>query len=61
MVQAANANNHQLTRGVVLSALLALRSWLIAYDVYGTAAFDIYDGANLVGAGTLRLLGGPRG
>ncbi|KAA6412122.1 MAG: hypothetical protein FRX48_04272 [Lasallia pustulata] len=57
-LQAFNANNHQLTRGVTLSAFLALRSWMIAYGVFGTASFKIYDGFNLVGSGNLELLNG---
>lgn len=48
-----NANNHQLTRGVMLSAITALRSCLQTYNVCGTANFGVFDGSHKVGIGTM--------
>lgn len=52
-LRVANSNNHQLTRGVMHSALTALRSCMQSYNVWGSAAFGVYDGSHLVGHGTM--------
>ena len=50
-----NSNNHQMTLGVLQSALLAIRSWMEAYSVWGTAVFQVYDGDHQVGTGWMSL------
>ena len=45
-----NANNHQLTLGVINSALTALWDWMEHHEV-ATCTFDIFDGVNQVGTG----------
>lgn len=47
----ANANNHQLTYGVLQNALEALRSWMIFFNACGIIEYDIFDGGNQVGTG----------
>ena len=46
-----NVNNHQLTYGVVLTALNALLAFMTYNGRYGMATFWIFDGINLVGRG----------
>lgn len=48
----ANANNHQLTYGVLQNALVALRSWMIFFNGCGLIEYDIFDGGNQVGTGS---------
>ena len=55
MISASSWNNHQMTLGVLQSAMSALRSFMSAYQIYGLVIFNIYDGANWVGVGTTRL------
>lgn len=47
-----NSNNHQITWGVLRSALLAVEDYM-NHNVFGMMSFNIYDGAHEVGAGTL--------
>lgn len=47
----ANANNHQLTYGVLQNALEALRSWMMFFGACGIIEYDIFDGGNQVGVG----------
>lgn len=47
----ANANNHQLTYGVLQNALEALRSWMIFFKACGIIEYVIFDGGNQVGTG----------
>lgn len=51
-----NTNNHQQTYGVVGAAIAALRGYMAAHG-YGSATFDIFDGANEVGAGVIGPVG----
>ena len=51
-VTVANANNHQVTWGVLESALEALGDYMEQYG-YGSVVFDIFDGANQVGHGSI--------
>lgn len=48
-----NANNHQLTYGVVYSAVAAVRDYMVREGDYGLLSFDIWDGDNQVGTGVL--------
>lgn len=48
----ANANNHQTTYGVLLAALTAVQTWMQS-NSWMSCAFDIYDGNNMVGEGTI--------
>ena len=48
-----NADNHQLTYGVVRSAVAALRDYMAREGEYGLMMFDIWDGDNQVGTGLL--------
>ena len=47
-----NANNHQVTWGVLQSALEALGDWMDQFG-YGSVVFQIYDGPNQVGRGSI--------
>ena len=51
--QASNANNHQLTWGVMGAAIEALANFMTLYG-FGAARFGIYDGDNLVGQGVFQ-------
>lgn len=48
----ANANNHQVTWGVLMTAFEALGDWMEQYG-YGSVIFQIYDGPNQVGRGSI--------
>ena len=48
-----NANNHQLTYGVVQAAIAALKSYMSQENNYGWVLFEIWDGDNQVGVGAL--------
>lgn len=50
-----NANNHQLTFGVMKAALAALWDWMEQHEV-ATCTFDIFDGNNQVGKGVFEGL-----
>lgn len=52
LFRAYNANNHQLTYGVVCAALEALLDYMRQAGFSG-ARFDIYDGQNKVGEGVI--------
>lgn len=49
----ANANNHQVTWGVLAGAVMALSSFMDAYGGFGYAHFEIFDGGNQVGSGSV--------
>ncbi|MCJ1298275.1 hypothetical protein MMC08_001064 [Hypocenomyce scalaris] len=49
----ANSNNLQTTWGVLGAALTALEDYMQSQNVWGSAQFTIFDGANEVGQGTL--------
>lgn len=51
-VSIINTNNHQVTWGVLESALEALADWMEQYG-YGSVVFQIYDGPNQVGRGSI--------
>lgn len=56
-----NANNHQVTWGVMGAAVQAMLSFMLAYG-FGQAGFRIYDGGVVVGNGIMtRVYGDPRG
>lgn len=48
-----NANNHQLTWAVVVTAIWAVTDYMVQKDQFGTVVFDIFDGANQVGQGSI--------
>lgn len=48
-----NDNNHQLTYGVVRSAVAAVRGYMASDGDYGMMGFDIWDGDNQVGSGVI--------
>lgn len=47
-----NAANHQVTWGVLCSALVALSDYMSGFG-YGAATFGIFDGGTQVGQGTI--------
>ena len=49
----SNANNHQLTWGVLKSALAALDDFINQNGGFVSATFDIFDGQNQVGTGKI--------
>lgn len=55
MVEIWSVNNHQVTWGVLGSALWGLRKYMESDGLWGNAWFQIYDGSNLVGTGILVL------
>lgn len=48
-----NANNHQITWGVLAAALVALKDYMSVQNWYGAVTFDIYDGVNRVASAFL--------
>lgn len=50
MLRVLNANNHQITYGVLASALTGLQSYM-RNVAYGGVRFKLYDGKNQVGQG----------
>lgn len=53
VVSFMNANNHQLTYGVVRSAVAAVKGYMASDGDYGLMSFDIWDGDNQVGTGVI--------
>lgn len=51
-VHVCNANNHQVTYGVLGAVLSSMIEFMQA-NGWGTATFEIWDGPNLVGGGVL--------
>lgn len=49
----ANTNNHQLTYGVVQAAAMALANFITQSGGYQSVEFQIIDGQNLVGKGSI--------
>ena len=49
----ANANNHQLTYGTFGAAMTLVRQFVESYGGFQSATFDIWDGQNQVGTGTI--------
>lgn len=54
ILRAWNVNNHQLTYGVLAAGLQALQVWTWS-EGWGTFKFNVYDGINQVGEGTLAM------
>lgn len=52
LVSIMNANNHQVTWGVLQAAIEALGDFMEQYG-YGSVIFQIYDGPNQVGRGSI--------
>ena len=50
-LEVANANNHQMTYGVLAAALLELAHYMVQTGEVERASFDVYDGPNWVGVG----------
>lgn len=55
-IDVRNANNHQCTYGVVHSAVTALMDYMLTENDYGLMDFEVWDGDNQVGVGSLGLL-----
>ena len=53
VLSVANANNHQTTWGVFGAAIAALADYMEQNRVFGTVTFNIFDGSNQVGEGTI--------
>lgn len=53
ILSVANANNHQTTWGVFGAAIAALADYMNQNRVFGTVAFNIFDGSNQVGQGSI--------
>lgn len=52
LLSVKNAANHQITWGVLGSALVALSDYMSTFG-YGAAAFTVFDGGSQVGEGTI--------
>lgn len=52
VLQVTNANNHQVTYGVLSSALAGLQDYMWNCG-YGGVQFKLYDGSNQVGQGSI--------
>ena len=50
---AQDANNHQLTWGVLGAALSAVKDFMNSNGEWGTVTFDIFDGDNQTGQGSI--------
>lgn len=48
-----NANNHQITWAVLAAAIMALGDYMHSFEDYGAVDFNIWDGLNQVGHGTI--------
>ena len=48
-----NADNHQITWGMLGAALNALQDFMNSYQIWSAATFAIYDGENQVSVGSL--------
>ena len=48
-----NADNHQMTWRTLASALWAVTDYMVKENNFGTMVFDIFDGANQVGQGSI--------
>lgn len=48
-----NANNHQITWGVMASAIYALADWMHTQNMFEGGTFQIYDGPNQVATGRI--------
>lgn len=57
---AANANNHQLTWGVVSAAIQAISNYMIVENNAGIATFQIFDGGTEVGFGSVDVVSAKR-
>lgn len=51
-----NANNHQITWGVMGAAMQGLSGYMRTGQMYGAATFDVWDGVNQVATGVVMLL-----
>lgn len=49
-VMARNANNHQITYGVLEKALQAMADWMFV-NGDGLVKYEVWDGGNMVGKG----------
>lgn len=56
---AQNANNRQLTWGVLASALWGIRDFMTLSNVYSCAYISIFDGIHLVGTGRIEIRAPP--
>lgn len=54
-VSVRNANNHQLTWGVIGSTVWGLSGFMHDRGIYGAVAFEVWDGVNMVGTGFLAI------
>ena len=52
-LHAWNADNHQMTWGVLREACLALFDYMQRNDDFGTVGFEVYDGDHQVGEGMI--------
>lgn len=50
-----NADNHQITWGVLASAVWGLRDFMTRSNIYACAYISIFDGVHLVGTGRIDL------
>lgn len=53
VMNVANANNHQMTWGVLKSAMVVLDDFIKENGGFASATFDIFDGKNQVGTGKI--------
>lgn len=57
-VSVRNANNHQITWGLLGSAVWGLGEFMRGRATSGSAVFEVWDGANQVGEGLVSLAWG---
>ena len=60
-VSLMNANNHQLTWGVLGAAIWGLGGFMRTRRMFGAAVFEVWDGTNQVGRGALSVWTGGGG
>lgn len=53
LFRAMNADNHQLTWGVLKAAIDGLHDYFVSTGKWGVGSFDIYDGQHKVGTASL--------
>ena len=54
-----NANNHQMTWGILASALWGLKDFMTHVDIYACAHIWIFDRIHMVGTGRISILEHP--
>lgn len=61
LLSVMNSNNHQMTWGVLASAIWGMKDFMTAENIYACNHFWVYDGINLIGMGRIAFNRGSGG